>query len=153
MRILTWIVAGFTVTLSLCNCGNSKPTSNNKTENIASAADSSNLFKYTFYASELKGKAVPEDVKAWIKFNTGKISGNTGCNSTTGSYELTGNNISFKQTATTRRACLGSADEVERNFMAVISEANKWKLTDTHLMLSNGTAELGKFKAIPPPKK
>lgn len=143
----------FAATLSLHNCGNSKTTVNNKTENVVSIADSSRLFKYIFYASELKGKAVPEDVKAWISFNIEKVSGNTGCNSTTGSYELKGDGIAFKQMATTRRACLGNNDEVERNFMAVISEANKWKLTDTHLILSNGTAELGKFKAIPPPKE
>lgn len=149
MRILTFITFGFAATLSLHNCGNSKTTSNNKTENVVPIADSAKLFNYVFYASELKGKAVPGDVKAWIKFNTGKISGNTGCNPTTGSYELKGDGITFKQMATTRRACLGNNDEVERNFMAVISEANKWKLTDTHLILSNGTAELGKFKAVP----
>lgn len=153
MSTLTWMAFSFAATLSLHNCGNSKTTVNNKTENVVSIADSSRLFKYIFYASELKGKAVPEDVKAWISFNIEKVSGNTGCNSTTGSYELKGDGIAFKQMATTRRACLGNNDEVERNFMAVISEANKWKLTDTHLILSNGTAELGKFKAIPPPKE
>lgn len=149
MSTLTWMAFGFAATLSLHNCGNSKTTVNNKTENVVSIADSTKLFKYVFYASELKGKAVPEDVKAWISFNIEKISGNTGCNPTTGSYELKGDGITFKHMATTRRACLGNNDEVERNFMAVISETNKWKLTDTHLILSNGTIELGKFKAVP----
>lgn len=153
MRTLTWIAFGFAATLSIHNCGNSKTTADNKTETVAPLVDSQRLFKYAFYASELKGKAVPGDVKAWLMFSTGKINGNTGCNSTTGSYELKGDGIAFKQMATTRRACLGNSDEVERNFMAVISEANKWKLTDTHLILSNGTAELGKFKALPPPKE
>jgi heat shock protein HslJ len=149
MKPLISISVALFATLSMHNCGSSKTAANNKTENVVPSADSSKLFKYVFYASELKGKAVPDDVKAWLMFNIERVSGNTGCNSTSGAYELNGDKIAFKQMATTRRACLGHGSDVEINFMATINETKTWKLTETELILSNETAVVGKFKAVP----
>jgi heat shock protein HslJ len=149
MKILISISAALFATLSMYNCGNSKTAMGNKAEISTHPADSSKLFKYVFYASELKGKTVPDDVKAGLMFNIEKVSGNTGCNSTAGSYELNGDNIAFKQMATTRRACIGNGSDVELNFMETIAETKKWKLTETELILSSGTSVVGKFKAVP----
>jgi heat shock protein HslJ len=156
MKNMILLSAGLVLSLSIFNCENSKTAAaNNKTETMATTDSSGkNLYQYQWFAVELKGKTVPAEVKAWLTFTkaeSNRVSGSTGCNSTTGSFELSGTDVlAFRQMATTRRACMGNADEVERNFMEVINETTKWKITGNQLILSNGKTTLAKFKGVKP---
>jgi heat shock protein HslJ len=157
MKSIFLIIACLSVTSSIYSCENSKTAAaNNKTETMSTAdSNTKALYQYQWFAIELKGSPVPAEVKAWLVFTAGetkRVSGSTGCNSTTGSFELSGTDVlAFKQMATTRRACIGNADEVERNFMELLAEANKWKITGNQLILSNGKNVLAKFKGVKPP--
>ncbi len=48
------------------------------------------------------------------------MSGSTGCNRLTGSYEQDGNSLRFKQMATTKMACPPPVDAMERAFLQVL---------------------------------
>lgn len=61
--------------------------------------------------------------RASIKFNVEekKVSGNTGCNNFSGTYETNDDRISFNKVASTRMACIGEANETEQKVLAYLN--------------------------------
>lgn len=64
---------------------------------------------------------VPEGVEAGLIFEAAQVSGSTGCNSLGGSYAFAEGTLTFGLLRTTRRACLGAGDAVERAFLAALA--------------------------------
>ncbi len=80
--------------------------------------------------------SVPQGAQAYLEFQggpqDGKVTGNTGCNSLSGTYAEADGKITFSSVATTRIACPGPQGQLERSVMAVLDgpvdakiEANK----------------------------
>ena len=66
----------------------------------------------------------------------GRVSGSTGCNSYSGTYEVRGETISFGRLISTRRACLDqNANEQERRFLAALEAANRFRLAGERLTI------------------
>ena len=98
--------------------------------------------------------ARPEEVKArprfWLDPSTERrVSGHTGVNSMTGTYELSGGAIQFGPLATTRRAASPELMQQEAAYLNALKKAATAQLTDRGLVLRDASgATLAEFEAI-----
>jgi len=132
----------------MTGCHSTKPVSSSPS--VGSEA----LYQYQWDVIEIQGKkiSIPSDNQPYLLFSPGqlnKVSGSTGCNKITGSFELTGVNfIKFSPLATTRMACIG--ENVESKFLEALGKVNNWSIINNQLLLSNGKILLVKLNAITP---
>ena len=78
---------------------------------------------------ELDGAEIAPSDNVVVSFNGGRISGNSGCNRFSGSYDLT-RGLSFGGLAMTRMACPGRRGTLEASFTAAMDRVNDWRFTD-----------------------
>ena len=108
----------------------------------ATPAGSSSVEGTYWKAIELAGKPVPtQDPKreAHLQFQAGgHVSGSDGCNRLTGTYELNGDRVTFRQMAATQMACLNE-DDVERQFRDALQSATRLTVTGDRLELFGPT--------------
>ena len=77
----------------------------------------------------------------------GKVAGSDGCNRLAGSYELTGETITFGRMAGTMMACPDSG-ETDRAFRQALENARRWKVAGDGLELFDASgARLARFEA------
>jgi heat shock protein HslJ len=92
-------------------------------------------------AIELAGKPTPaQDPKreAHLQFEAGgRVSGSDGCNRITGSYQLSGERVTFGQMAGTQMACVDSS-ETEAAFRDALKSATRLTVAGDRLELSDG---------------
>ncbi len=83
---------------------------------------------------------VIEGTTITLKFGAdGRAGGSGGCNSYGGEYRERGDNLSFSQIISTKRACLEeSANQQEQRYFAALESASKLKLTDNRLTIFYG---------------
>lgn len=69
----------------------------------------------------------------------GTISGNSGCNSFSGQYSLSGQSLTISPLATTMRACIEpeGVDTQETAFLTALQQATMWQLQGSQLFLRN----------------
>lgn len=79
---------------------------------------------------------------------SGKFSGNFGCNSGAGNYEIDGEKILFKEIITTEMACDEPAVSVEREFLDALSKVNRFAIEKQNLKLYAGNKLLLTFNAL-----
>ena len=95
-------------------------------------------------AIELAGKpTATHDTKAEARLQFqagGRVSGSDGCNQITGTYQLTGDRITFGQMAGTQKACLNPSG-TEGPFRDALKSATRWTVAGDRLELfdSSGT--------------
>ena len=78
-----------------------------------------------------------------------RVSGFSGCNRVTGSYELNEDRLSFGAMAGTRMACITGMD-VEQRFLETLPRVAKWKIAGRTLyLLDSGGSFLARLAAIP----
>src|SRR5688572_17837186 len=66
-----------------------------------------------------------------------RASGNTGCNSFGGGYELSGESLRFGMLASTRRACVDEAlNRQESAYLRALEGTRTWRITNGSLVLS-----------------
>lgn len=71
----------------------------------------------------INGAVVPRGADVRVSFREGRLSGNSGCNSMNGSFRLERGFLTTGPIATTRRACIGRAAQLqERNLLAAFGE-------------------------------
>jgi copper homeostasis protein (lipoprotein) len=109
------------------------------------------LESYTWVLTELGGKAVvlPQDaVVPHLVFDGGakRVSGSTGCNNLTGSYERDGEHLKFSPLATTRMMCPAGMDR-EADFLTAMERVRSFTIAGDTLELFADGALLAKFKA------
>lgn len=86
--------------------------------------------------------ADPGSVSSWIAFaRRGRVSGNDGCNSFTGSYEVDGSKLTFGPLAGTKMACGGSVDEVAREVNATLARVRGYELAASALNMKDAGGE------------
>ena len=70
----------------------------------------------------------------------GTVSGNTGCNSFSGTYEVTGDTIVIDgNVAATMMACEADAQAFEQQFLAALTASATWERTGQQVTLRDGT--------------
>jgi heat shock protein HslJ len=114
---------------------------------------SEQFFAHRWLLVEVADQSVKQDTaknEAHLLFYPGQISrvtGSTGCNRLTGTFELSeGGKIKFAPLATTRMMCLSGA-ETEQQFLKALENANRYYFTNNHLILLNGSAVVARLKA------
>jgi heat shock protein HslJ/ribosome-associated translation inhibitor RaiA len=86
---------------------------------------------------------VPFGVEATMFMDDGDVSGNSGCNTFFGTYELDGSSISFEgDMGTTLALCLDPARTVEDAFTALLPVVDSWSLEETVLSLADASGQV-----------
>ncbi len=110
------------------------------------------LSKNQWNLTELNGEEIAEthNQNPGLVFTTGdvnKVSGSTGCNRLSGSFELSGKDkIKFSPLAVTKMACTGNTSEGK--FLEALNNVTAWTITGDQLLLSNGNTVLAKFNSV-----
>jgi copper homeostasis protein (lipoprotein) len=83
-------------------------------------------------------KSDPEQEAAYFLLNseTHRVSGSGGCNRLMGSYELSGDRLTFNQMASTMMACTKGMD-TEKKFLDALDMVKTWKIAAQQLLLSD----------------
>ena len=119
-------------------------STSNVSQANGSGATAKPLESTSWRAIELAGKpTATQDAKreAQLQFQTGgRVSGSDGCNRITGTYQLTGDRITFGQMAGTQMACLNPSG-TEAPFRDALKSATRWAVAGDRLELfdSSGT--------------
>lgn len=97
--------------------------------------------------TDLGERVLLADDRVSIEFAEGRVSGVSGCNRYTGSYEMGAQErgegpVSFGLLATTRMACIGEAAEIETAFLAALSEVDGYRFERGRLVLTASGAEV-----------
>jgi heat shock protein HslJ len=111
------------------------------------------LWKMTAYRNaegEMVG-SLPE-VKTTAQFEDGNVSGNAGCNSYNGSYQVDGDEISFGPMMSTLMACPPPVMEQESGFMAALGMVATFEVSgETLTMIDEAGEVVLEFIAVEPP--
>jgi heat shock protein HslJ len=92
-------------------------------------------------AIELAGKPTPTqdpNRDAHLRFDAGRLSGWDGCNRITGTYQLTGDRVTFGQMAATQMACLNPSG-TEGPFRDALKSGSRFNITGDRLELFDAT--------------
>ena len=77
-----------------------------------------------------------------------RASGNTGCNSFGGEYEMSGESLRFGPLASTRRACVDEAlNRQESAFLRALDGTRTWRIVAGTLVLSGEAGQVARFVA------
>jgi len=87
---------------------------------------------------QIDGVAVPAEATVTIAFADGQVSGNGGCNSYGGNYQVQSSAITFDQVMMTAMACLGVGGDIEGTYMQAFSQIKHYQLRTG----SDGNAQL-----------
>ena len=75
-----------------------------------------------------------------------RASGDTGCNSFGGGYELSGESLQFGALASTRRACVdGDLNAQEAAYLRALADTRTWQIADDTLVLRGVTRPVARF--------
>ena len=115
---------------------------------------SEKLFAHRWALAEAAGQPVAPtgDTREahLLFFPPNRLSGSTGCNRLTGTFELTGGGqLKFSPLATTRMLCPEPAAAAETRFVQALSTVKTYYVTDAALELRDGTAIVARFRATP----
>ncbi|WP_210521696.1 META domain-containing protein [Hymenobacter terricola] len=116
---------------------------------------SEKLFAHRWTLTEAAGQPVTSTGDAreahLLFFPPSRLSGATGCNRLTGTFELTGTGqMKFSPLATTRMMCPEPAAAAETRFVQALGTVKTYYVTDAALELRDGTAVVARFRAAPP---
>lgn len=116
------------------------------------------IFNIGIFAQEYSGKLVEmngrqvTNSKAVIelKWRTGGLTGNAGCNRMFGSFTARGNSITFSGIGTTRMACTRPAGVMAREaeFTRALGEATRYQLSRGTLRIYSGRRQILKFERV-----
>ena len=115
---------------------------------------SEKLFAHRWTLAEAAGQPVTPTGDAreahLLFFPPNGLSGSTGCNRLSGTFELTGGGqLILSPLATTRMMCPEPAAAAETRFVQALGTAKTYYVTDTALELRDGTAIVARFRATP----
>lgn len=92
---------------------------------------------------------VLEGAQTELRFSGGRVSGTAGCNRVTGSYSLSGNDLTFGEMATTRMMCGEKQMAQEAKFLALLKgTVTKRYTVDGDLILTNESGQRATFEQV-----
>ena len=95
-------------------------------------------------------KAAPEQEQAYFVLHSEnhRVSGSGGCNRLMGSYELSGDRLTFNQMASTMMACTKGMD-TEKKFLDALNRVKTWEIAGHQLLLSDADGKvIARFSAV-----
>lgn len=94
----------------------------------------------TWQVEDIGGRGIPDNAAAMLTFlPLGRVTGRTGCNSFTGSAELSAEGLRFGPAALTRMACPPALTRMEADFLSALQETDRFDFTpDGALQLIGG---------------
>lgn len=117
---------------------------------------SEKLYAYRWALTEAAGQPVMPTggaQQAYLLFSPpSRLSGSTGCNRLTGTFELTGTGrMTFSPLATTRMMCVEpAAAQTETRMVQALATVQSYYVTDAALELRDGTSKVAaQFRATP----
>lgn len=115
---------------------------------------SEKLFASKWSLREVEGLTLmPTTVggEAFLLFFPGQVSrvtGSTGCNNLKGTFELSaGGKMKLSPLATTKKMCPPDGNNTEQRFLAALAKVDGYSVTDSTLMLLNGTEVVARLAA------
>lgn len=124
--------------ISTCNLLAAQTPASARTEVSSAESKLANTqWRLTSFGTTGAESPVIEGTTITLKFGAdGRAGGSGGCNSYRGEYRERGDNLSFSQIISTKRACLKqSANQQEQRYFAALESASKFKLSDNHLTI------------------
>lgn len=86
---------------------------------------------------DIAGGGVIDDLQTTLELNEdGTYAGFAGCNSYTGTFDLTRGDIIFSPAGNTRRVCAPAVMDQETKFLNVLRAELSWTIKETKLMLA-----------------
>lgn len=138
MKTVSFPVAGLTATLLMTACsGGMSPTGSN--HNLEGTS-----WKLTRLSS-ISGELPKTAREVTMRLDSGRVSGNGGCNRYFGSYSLNGSSVKFNGVASTKMFCQG-AMEVEDGLMQTINNTDGYYIRGKWLALLKGADTLAHFE-------
>ncbi|KYP16400.1 META domain-containing protein [Flavihumibacter sp. CACIAM 22H1] len=110
------------------------------------------LYMFRWELKELNGTALdvvkgPQFFLLFSPGQVGRVSGKSGCNRLSGSFELLDKQgMKFGALASTKMAC--PEMELEAAFLKALAEINQWKILDNQLILMKDGANLAIFQSV-----
>jgi len=98
---------------------------------------------------QLVGTDLPDDVVPTLQLLDGVASGQAGCNSFTGGYELDGRDLAIGPLATTRMACAPPLDEVEAAYLGALEQVASFDVNENELVLRDADDTPVLFYEVP----
>ncbi len=89
----------------------------------------------TWVLASYDGPIVPEGVSVDLLLEQGEASGNSGCNSYSGGYELAGDELAFGPMAATQMACPPEQMDVEAAYLAALERTAAYQMEGDELVL------------------
>jgi heat shock protein HslJ len=93
-------------------------------------------------------EGVDEGATPWLEFVDGRIAGYTGCNMLSGSWRMESNEIRVGPLVTTKRACAGAGNEVERRLLSAMNERAHLTRQGERLVASGPGGERFEFAEV-----
>jgi heat shock protein HslJ len=87
-----------------------------------------------------------------VRFAEGRVSGFSGCNQFTGSYQREGDRLTLAEGASTMMACPEPVASIENAFQAAFAGALRYALEGDRLTLTSNSGAALRFERQPPPK-
>jgi heat shock protein HslJ len=95
------------------------------------------------HLASIDGQPLPAGVVPTATFGSdGQVTGNAGCNSFFGGYQVDGGSITVDELASTLRMCEPAAMEVEKVYLEALQVAETWSAGDDGLTIAGASGEL-----------
>jgi heat shock protein HslJ len=127
--------------ISTCSLLAAQTPASARTEALSAKSKLANTqWRLTSFSATGAESTIIEGTTITLKFGVdNRAGGSGGCNSYGGKYRERGNNLSFSQIISTKRACLEqSANQQEQRYFAALESASKFKLSDNRLTIFYG---------------
>lgn len=106
------------------------------------SGDAASLSGTSWRLEDLGGAGVIDRVEATLEFAVdGRVAGRGSCNRYFGSVTITGQTIAFGQIGSTKMACPPAVADQEDKFIKALSQAQRFEIRDTMLMISYAGSE------------
>ena len=139
------------LSITACESGQQQSYQTDQTFNIPASNETTGVTNRYWKLVELNGKPIEASSGVFIFLNSsdGRVHGNLGCNSFSGSFTLEeGNRISFSQLVNTQKFCLEGM-EIEAEMARILQQTDNYNLTETQFVLNRARmAPLARFEEI-----
>ncbi|MCL2413116.1 MAG: META domain-containing protein [Bacteroidales bacterium] len=152
MKKMLFYMIVFAVALNIAACGNKQQkSSQTATISNVSVPETAGVTDRYWKLVELNGNPIEASTGVFIFMNAseGRVHGNLGCNSFSGSFTLQeGNRISFSQLVSTQMFCFEGM-EIEAEMTRILQQTDNYNLTETQFVLNRARmAPLARFEEI-----
>jgi len=139
------------LSITACESGQQQSHQTDQIFNIPASNKTTGVTDRYWKLVELNGKPIEASSGVFIFLNSsdGRVHGNLGCNSFSGSFTLEeGNRISFSQLVNTQKFCLEGM-EIEAEMARILQQTDNYNLTETQFVLNRARmAPLARFEEI-----